>query len=259
MSATNVKGVCHMKTVLVTGCSSGFGHEIAKHFLNKGWKVIATMRNPKEGILPRHENLRLIALDVTNEESIRRAVKEAGPIDALVNNAGIGMLNAVEGATVEQIRGIFETNTIGTIAMTQAVLPQFREKKAGVIVNVTSTVTLKSLPLLAVYTASKAAVNAFTESAALELQPFGVRVRLVLPGLAPSTKFAENAFGQASPVPEPYKPTFDAILAGFQNPGPVTEARDVAEAVFMAVTEPSSPMRIPAGADAVALFKEVGG
>lgn len=248
-----------MKTVLVTGCSSGFGHEIAKHFLNKGWKVIATMRNPKEGIFPHVENLRLLALDVTNEESIRRVVKEAGPIDALVNNAGIGMLNAVEGATVEKIRDIFETNTIGTIAMTQAVLPQFREKKAGVVVNVTSTVTLKSLPLLAVYTASKAAVNAFTESAALELQPFGVRVRIVLPGLAPSTKFAENAFNNMLPVPEAYKSTFDAILAGFQNPGPVTEARDVAEAVFMAVTEPSSPMRIPAGADAVALFKEVGG
>lgn len=246
-----------MKTVLITGCSSGFGHETAKFFLAKGWKVLATMRTPKEDLLPRHENLRLLALDVTSEESIRRALIEAGPIDALVNNAGIGLLNALEGANLSSIREVFETNTIGTIAMTQAVLPQFRDKKAGVIVNVTSTVTLKALPLLAVYTASKSAINAFTESVALELAPFGIRVRLVLPGLAPSTKFAENAFGKMAPVPEAYKPTFDAVVAGFQNPGPVTLAKDVAEAVFAAVTDPSSPMKIPAGADAVMLAKEV--
>lgn len=246
-----------MKTVLITGCSSGFGHETAKYFIEKGWKVIATMRTPREGVLPQHENLKLLALDVTSEESIRRAIHAAGPIDAIVNNAGIGLLNAVEGTPLQSIRDIFETNTIGTIAMTQAVLPQFREKKSGVVVNVTSTVTLASLPLLAVYTASKSAVNAFTESVALELAPFGVRVRLVLPGLAPSTKFAENAFGKMSPVAQPYKPMFDGILASFENPGPVTHARDVAEAVFFAVTEPTSPMRIPAGADAVALMKKV--
>lgn len=246
-----------MKTVLITGCSSGFGNETAKYFLEKGWKVIATMRTPREGVLPQHKNLQLLALDVTKEDSIRSALAQAGPIDAVVNNAGIGLLNAVEGSSVDSIRDVFETNSIGTIAMTQAVLPQFRAKKAGVIVNVTSTVTLASLPLLAVYTASKSAVNAFTESVALELEPFGIRVRLVLPGLAPSTKFAENAFGKMAPVPEPYKPTFDAVVSGFNSPGPVTHAQDVAEAVFFAVTEPSSPMRIPAGADAVMLMKEV--
>lgn len=247
-----------MKTILISGCSSGFGHETAKFFLEKGWKVIATMRSPKEGILPKHENLRVIALDVTNEESIRRAIAEAGPIDALVNNAGIGLLNALEGTSVAAIREVFETNTIGTIAMTQAVLPQFREKKSGVVVNVTSTVTLVPLPLLAVYTASKTAVNAFTESVALELEPFGVRVRLVLPGLAPATKFGENAFAKMEPVPEAYKPAFDNVIAGFQNPGPVTQARDVAEAIFVAVTEPSSPMKIPAGEDAVMWAEKVG-
>lgn len=247
-----------MKTVLITGCSSGFGHETAKYFLEKGWKVIATMRKPKEGILPNHPNLRVLPLDVTSDESIQRTITEAGPIDALVNNAGIGLLNALEGVTVAAVRDIFETNTIGTIAMTQAVLPQFRQKKAGVIVNVTSTVTLKALPLLAVYTASKSAINAFTESVALELEPFGIRVRTVLPGLAPSTKFAENAFEKMLPVPEVYKPTFDAVVAGFHNPGPVTHAKDVAEAIFKAVTDSSSPMKIPAGEDAVMLAKEAG-
>jgi len=248
-----------MKTVLITGCSSGFGFEAAKYFLERNWNVIATMRNPQEGILPRHENLRLLALDVTDEESIRRAIADAGPIDALVNNAGIGLLNALEGVTLERIREVFETNTIGTIAMTQAVIPQFRERKSGVIVNVTSTVTLKPLPLLAVYTASKTAVNAFTESVALELEPFGIRMRIVLPGLAPSTKFAENAFVKMLPVPEAYQPTFEVIRSGLSGAGmPVTHARDVAEAIWLAVNEPTSPMKIPAGADAVLLAKEVG-
>lgn len=249
-----------MKTVLITGCSTGFGNETAKFFLERGWKVIATMRTPKEGVLPRHENLRVLPLEVTSAESIRKALADAGPIDALVNNAGIGLLNAVEGSTINEVRDIFETNTIGTIAMSQAVIPQFREKKSGVIVNVTSTVTLKPLHLLAVYTASKAAVNAFTESLALELEPFGVRARIVLPGLAPSTKFAENAMSKMSPVPAPYEPIFTAVRSGLSAPGGAfTEARDVAEAIFVAVTEPSSPMKIPAGADAVALAKQVWG
>ena len=156
-----------MKTVLITGCSSGFGFETARHFLDRDWKIIATMRTPREDILPRSERLRVLALDVTDSESVRQAVDAAGPIDVLVNNAGIGMLGALEGTSMETAREVFETNTLGTIAVTQAVLPQFRQQKAGVIVNVTSSVTLKPLPLLSVYTASKAAVNAFTESASI--------------------------------------------------------------------------------------------
>ncbi|MBC7456808.1 MAG: SDR family NAD(P)-dependent oxidoreductase, partial [Bdellovibrionaceae bacterium] len=161
-----------MKTVLITGASSGFGLETAKYFLERGWKVIATMRTPNSQVLPTHDNLRVLALDVTSEDSIRKVLADAGPIDALVNNAGIGSLNAVEGARMKLIRDIFETNTLGSIAMAQAVIPQFRARRSGVIVNVTSTVTLKALPLLAVYTASKAAVNAFSESLALELKEF---------------------------------------------------------------------------------------
>jgi len=241
-----------MKTILITGASSGFGHETAKYFLERGWKVIATMRTPREDVLPGSENLRVLPLDVTNAESIRSAIESAGPIDALVNNAGIGLLNAVEGSSIEDIREIFETNTLGTIAMTQAVLPQMRERKAGVIVNVTSTVTLKSLPLLSVYTASKAAINAFTESLALELEQFGVRVRAVLPGRSPETRFAENAQARMLAIPEAYTDLAQNVFAGWtQSDDPVTHASDVAEAVWRAVNDPSSPMRLPAGADAV--------
>ncbi len=245
-----------MKTILITGCSSGFGLETAQYFLDRDWKVVATMRTPREDVLPRSENLRVLALDVTDAESIRQAVEAAGPIDVLVNNAGIGALNALEGISMETVRALFETNTFGTMAMTQAVLPQFRQRKAGVIVNVTSSVTLKSLPLLSVYTASKAAVNAFTESLALELQQFNVRVRLVLPGRAPQTRFGENARARAQAgMPETYAALAQSVFAQWGQSSAVTHALDVAEAVWRAANDPSCPIRIPVGADAVALVE----
>jgi NAD(P)-dependent dehydrogenase (short-subunit alcohol dehydrogenase family) len=243
-----------MKTVLITGCSSGFGLETARYFLDRDWKVVATMRTPREDVLPRSERLRVLALDVTDPESIRQAVDSAGPIDVLVNNAGIGVLGALEGTSMETAREVFDTNTLGTMAVTRAVLPQFRQRKAGVIVNVTSSVTLKSLPLLSVYTASKAAVNAFTESLALELQQFNVRVNLVLPGRAPETRFGENARPRMQGgVPEAYAGLAQSVFAKWAQSSEVTRARDVAEAVWRAANDPSCPVRIPAGADAVAL------
>jgi NAD(P)-dependent dehydrogenase (short-subunit alcohol dehydrogenase family) len=243
-----------MKTVMITGCSSGFGPEIARHFLDRDWQVVATMRTPRTDLLPASSRLRVIALDVTDADSVRAAIAAAGPIDALVNNAGVGLINPLEAVSADTIRAVFETNTLGTIAMTQAVLPAMRARRAGVIVNVTSTVTLAPRPLLSVYTGSKAAVNAFTESLALELEPLGIRARLVLPGRAPETRFGENARPlMQGDVPAEYAPLRDSLFAGMRAPGPVTHAEDVAQAVWRAVTDPAAPMRIPAGADAEAL------
>jgi NAD(P)-dependent dehydrogenase (short-subunit alcohol dehydrogenase family) len=240
--------------VLITGCSSGFGLETARYFLDRDWKVIATMRSPREDLLPSSENLRVLALDVTDPDSIHRAVEAAGPIDVLVNNAGIGMLGALEGTPMKTVREIFETNTLGTMAVTQAVLPQFRRRKAGIIVNVTSSVTLKSFPLLSVYAASKAAVNAFTESLALELRQFDVRVRLVLPGASRETRFVENGLPRMQGGShEAYAGLAQSILAEMGQWTELTRPLDVAEAVWRAATDPSSPLRIAAGADAVAL------
>ncbi len=242
-----------MKTLLITGCSSGFGLETARYFLDRDWNVVATMRTPREDLLPRSERLRVLALDVTDPERIRRVVEEAGPIDALVNNAGIGVLNALEGMSMDLVRDVFETNTLGTIAMTQAVLPQFRQRQGGVIVNVTSSVTLKALPMISVYTASKAAVNAFTESLALELKQFNVRVSLVLPGRAPETRFRENARSRMQAgFPAPYVELAQRVYSGWES-SETTRVSDVTEAIWRAVNDPSSPLRIPAGADAVAL------
>ncbi|MCS0613965.1 SDR family oxidoreductase [Massilia kyonggiensis] len=243
-----------MKTVMITGCSSGFGLEIARHFLDRDWQVVATMRTPRTDLLPASSRLRVVALDVTDADSVRAAIAAAGPIDALVNNAGVGLINPLEAVSTDTIRAVFETNTLGTIAMTQAVLPAMRARRAGVIVNVTSTVTLAPRPLLSVYTGSKAAVNAFTESLALELEPLGIRARLVLPGRAPETRFGENARPlMQDDVPAEYAPLRDSLFAGMRAPGPVTRAEDVAQAVWRAVTDPAAPMRIPAGADAEAL------
>jgi NAD(P)-dependent dehydrogenase (short-subunit alcohol dehydrogenase family) len=243
-----------MKTVLITGCSSGFGLETAQYFLDREWRVIATMRTPREDVLPRSEHLHVIALDVTDADSIRRAVEQAGPIDVLVNNAGIGALGALEGISMATAREVFETNTLGTIAMTQAVLPQFRLRRAGVVVNVTSSVTLMPLPLLAVYTASKAAVNAFTESLALELKQFNVRVNVVLPGRAPTTRFGENARSRMEDaIPEAYAGLAQSVFEAWGQSTVVTHAADVAEAVWRAANDPSRPLRQAAGADAVAL------
>ncbi|WP_225031176.1 SDR family oxidoreductase [Paraburkholderia sp. XV] len=243
-----------MKTVLITGCSSGFGLEIARYFLASDWRVVATMRTPSTDVLPRSEHLRVVALDVTDAESIRNAVDAAGPIDVLVNNAGFGAASPAEVTPLATVRELFETNTFGTIAMMQAVIPQFRERKAGVVINVTSSVTLKAVPLLAAYRASKAAVGAFTESMAMELEQFGVRACLVLPGRAPETRFGENARGRMHGFDhEAYADFAQKVFAGMRDPSsPITQARDVAEAVWRAATDASSPIHIPAGADAEA-------
>ncbi|CAB3749052.1 SDR family oxidoreductase [Paraburkholderia humisilvae] len=242
-------------TVLISGCSSGFGLETARLFLDRGWRVVATMRTPSDDLLPRSERLRVLPLDVTDIGSIHRCIDAAGPIDALVNNAGVGLLAPLEGVELVNAREVFETNTLGTIAMTQAVLRQFRERRAGVVVNVTSSVTLRPLPLLSVYTGSKAAVNAFTESLALELAPFDVRVRLVLPGRAPGTSFGDNARRlMEHSVPEAYMDFRERVFAATRDTvTQITHAQDVAEAVWRAVTDPSTPMHLPAGADAVDL------
>lgn len=248
-----------MPKILVTGASSGFGLATAQAFLQAGWDVVATMRTPRPELLPNTERLQVLALDVTSDESITKAVEAVGEIDALVNNAGVGMLNVLEGSEMSKVRDLFETNLFGAIAMTKAVLPQMRERGAGVIVNVSSSVTIKPLPALSVYSASKSALNAFTESLALEAALFGVRVRLVLPGSAPSTAFGKNAVARMGmDIPAAYETFVHGYLNRLRAGTEVTTAADVAQAVMRAVTDSDAPMKIPAGADAQTLFREVG-
>lgn len=245
-----------MNTVLITGCSAGYGLETARHFHARGWNVIATMRTPREGILPASGRMRLLPLDVTRAESIAAAVEAAGPIDVLVNNAGIGLLGAFEFTPMATVHEVFETNTFGVMAMTQAVLPQFRARRAGVVVNVTSSVTLAPMPLVAVYAASKTAIGGFTGSLALELGAFGVRAKLVEPGYCPDTSFTQNSGTRMEGlIPEEYQPFARSIFEDFAAPAAVTRPSDVAEAVWRAATEAEGPLHYPAGPDAVALAR----
>jgi NAD(P)-dependent dehydrogenase (short-subunit alcohol dehydrogenase family) len=245
-----------MKTVLITGCSSGYGLETARCFHAHGWSVVATMRTPREGLLPRSDRLRVIGLDVTKPERIAAALEASGPVDVLVNNAGIGLLGAFEATPMATVREVFETNTFGVMAMTQAVLPQLRARRSGVIVNVTSSATLAPMPLVAVYTASKTAIEGFTASLAFELAEFDVRVKLVEPGYCPSTSFASNGGPRMQGlVPEAYAPFAERVFASFGQPAAVTRESDVAEAVWRAANDTTDELRFPAGPDAVALAR----
>lgn len=243
-----------MKTVLITGCSSGYGRETARYFHSKGWNVIATMRTPRDGILPVSERMRIVKLDVTDAASVAAAVEAAGRIDVLVNNAGIGVIGTFEALPMVMARRIFETNTLGVMAMTQAVLPQFRQRRSGVIVNVTSSVALAPMPLVAVYTASKQAIEGFSGSLALELSAVGVDVKLVEPGHGPTTHFGQNVvMPTAELIPPDYADFAAPILAAFGQPGVTTKETDVAETVWAAATDTTGTLRFPAGPDSVAL------
>src|SRR5687768_6818703 len=203
-----------MKSVLITGCSSGYGLQTALHFHDKGWKVIATMRTPRADLLPKSDRMHIVALDVTRPESVAAAIEAAGPIDVLVNNAGIGAMGALEATPLSTIRELFETNTFGVMAMMQAVIPQFRQRKAGAIVNVTSSTTLASFPLASAYTASKTAVDGLTGSVAHELAAFNIRIKLVEPGYGPNTRFTENGGARMQGlIPAAYMPFAQPIFA----------------------------------------------
>jgi NAD(P)-dependent dehydrogenase (short-subunit alcohol dehydrogenase family) len=242
-----------MKTILITGASSGYGLETARYFHSHGWRVLATMRTPREDVLPESDRIEILQLDVTDPDSIAAAFAMAGPIDVLVNNAGIGGIGVVESMPLNKARDLFETNTFAVMATTKAIIPQFRERRSGVIVNVSSSVVLGAMPLTAMYKASKMATEGFTASLALELAEFGVQAKLVQPGYCPTTRFTANGGDLGPYLPETYAGFTGPILEAFSVQGNVTTPTDVAEAIWRAVHDTTGTLRFPAGPDAVAL------
>ncbi|NUO48772.1 MAG: SDR family oxidoreductase [Polyangiaceae bacterium] len=246
-----------MKTVLITGSSSGYGHATVTCFLERGWNVVATMRTPRpspENGFAASPRLRIVRLDVTDRASIDAAVREGiaafGELDVVVNNAGIGLLSAFEATPDATIREIFETNVFGAMAVTQAAVPYFRERRAGTIINVTSSVGIVPMPLTAVYSASKLAMEGFTESLAYELSSFGVSAKIVEPGYAPTTSFTANGMERMKGlVPDAYAPYAEQLMQARADTK-YTKETDVANAVWLAATDGSSRLRYPAGADA---------
>lgn len=242
------------KTVLITGSSSGFGKATVEHFLQNGWNVVATMRSPKE-IFGSNEQLLVAQMDVTNPQSITQAIEvgieKFGRIDAIVNNAGIGLLGAMEATPNSTIRDIFETNVFGVMEVTKQIIPYFREQRSGTIINVTSNTALTPMPLVSVYAASKTAIEGFTESLAYEMSIFNVRVKIVEPGYAPTTSFtANNTDRMEGLIPEYYAQYAGQLFQSLQNQSAgYTKESDVAEKVFAAATDENIKLRYPAGND----------
>ncbi|HZH96384.1 MAG TPA: SDR family oxidoreductase, partial [Flavisolibacter sp.] len=186
-----------MKTVFITGASSGFGLETAKFFQKKGWNVIATMRTPEnDSALSALPNVIVSKLDVVDKQSIGNAVatgiERFGCIDVLVNNAGYGTLGVLEAASDEEIIKQFDVNVFGVINVTKAILPVMRKNKSGVIINISSVGGRITFPYFSLYHATKFAVEGLTESLQYELSPLGIQVKLIEPG-GYKTKFAGSS------------------------------------------------------------------
>lgn len=251
------------KTVLVTGASSGFGKAIALKFLAEGWNVVASMRAPDAGSFPIDDRLRLIRLDVTDAQSVAHAIPEAlaafGRIDALVNNAGIGVMSAVEFTPDAVVREVFETNFFGMMAMCRAIIPVMRKQGGGVILNMTSSMAIAPMPFMSIYGSSKWAIEGFSEALAYELDPFHIRVRLLEPGLAPDTSFGRNAQGRMRGLtPPPYMTIAQSYFEAMQEnyPGPFTTVEETAQATFDAASDPGRQLRYLIGADTRQLYAE---
>lgn len=250
------------KTILITGTSSGYGKAMAQLFLDHGWNVIATMRRPDPRVFVTASNrLLVLPLDVTDARSIDKAIADGiaafGGIDVLVNNAGIGLASIVEATSDTIVREIFETNTFGVLATCRAIIPQMRKQGHGTIINVTSSATIGVMPLVAVYTASKCAVEGFTESLSYELESFNIKARLVEPGYAPTTNFSVNSGPRIQGlIPADYGSFAQSCFANMANyPTAFCTEAEVAEATYSAATDESRAIRYPAGADTKLLAK----
>jgi len=243
------------KTVLITGCSAGIGRVTAELFQKNGWQVAATMRHLEAGKeLAKLDNVLVAKLDVTDQESIHSAVTAAvdrfGGVDVLVNNAGYGVYGVLEATPVESMRQQFETNVIGLLAVTQAVVPGFRQRRSGVIVNVSSIAGRLTLPFGALYCGSKYAVEGISEALSYEMREIGVRVKLVEPGFI-KTNFSNAMEFCNNPALTEYQHLVGNLwgVAGSMRAGGA-ESIVAAEVIFTAATDGSDQLRYTAGEDA---------
>ncbi len=196
------------KVVLITGASTGLGESIGNHLVQKGYIVYGTSRN----IEGQQKAFKTLNMDVSSEESVGRGIErvlaEQGQIDVLINNAGLGIAGPVESLLTDDIARVLDTNVIGPVRTIQAVLPHMRDRKAGLIINISSIAAEAGLPYRGAYSASKAALDRITEALRLELAPFGVQACTVQLG-GVRTDINKNRLKVLLPVSSVYKKTFD--------------------------------------------------
>ena len=244
-------------TILITGASSGIGKETAKLFQNKGWNVVATMRSPdKEQELTKLDNILVTRLDVTDDDSIKWAIDEGiqkfGKIEVLVNNAGYGAFGPLEATDKSRIERQFDTNVIGLLETTKALLPHFRENRSGFIVNISSGAGMIAMPLGTLYHGTKFAVEGLSEALQYELEPIGIKVKIVEPGLI-ATDFGGRSFDFANDESlQEYQPVVQKMKAVLGNEAVQAQgspASLVAEVIWEAVTDGTNTLRYAAGED----------
>ncbi|WP_219220188.1 SDR family oxidoreductase [Variovorax boronicumulans] len=253
------------KTVLITGASTGFGQSATRLFAQHGWNVVATMRTPAAGAeLAALDNVWVTRLDVQDRASIDEAIAAGiarfGRIDALVNNAGFGLFGLFESASRESIQTQFDVNVFGVMDVTRALLPHFRAQRLGVIVNVSSGAGVFGLPMISLYTASKFALEGFSESLSYELQSQNIVVKIVEPGGVVSTGFGARAAAEASQAlaaPADY----DGFVAGAQKvfaglrSARLATSEDVAGVIYEATSDGTDRLRYVATEDIAPLVR----
>jgi NAD(P)-dependent dehydrogenase (short-subunit alcohol dehydrogenase family) len=252
------------QTILITGTSTGLGRTTARFFAARGWNVVATMRRPEtEAELTHLENVLVTRLDVQNLASIGAAIAEGikrfGRIDALLNNAGFGLFGLFEGTPREKIQEQFDVNVFDVMDTTRAILPHFRQNRAGIILNVSSGAGVFTLPMISLYCASKFALEGFSEALSYEVGSQGITVKIIEPGGILSTGFNKRSGAEAGHVNA--LPDYDAfarhsgeVFAGLVAKALATE-EDVAKVIFEAATDGADRLRYVATEDIVPLVR----
>ena len=265
------------KVAVVTGSSSGIGFETSLLLARKGFYTYATMRNlnksQKINDVVEKENLplKVLQLDVTYDKSVKDAIRqitdESSRIDVLVNNAGYGVMGAVEDLSLDQFKSQFETNFFGVIRVTKEVIPIMRNQGNGNIINVSSIGGKIGLPLNSAYISSKFAIEGLSESMRYELEQFGIDVILIEPGVV-KTNFFENVdvvvnnndnnTSTTNNITSPYSQLTQKLFEGFEpmlNSSSSSVSSDVAEVVYQAIVSKNRDVRYPVGKDAVSIIK----
>jgi NAD(P)-dependent dehydrogenase (short-subunit alcohol dehydrogenase family) len=259
------KNTSAYKVAIVTGSATGIGYETALHLARNGFSTYATMRNLqkakeiKETADAESLPLDVIQLDVTDDLSITKAIdmviSESGRIDALVNNAGYGLIGSIEDMSVEELKAQYETNVFGIFRVTKAVLPYMRKQHGGSIINISSIAGRIALPLYSAYVSTKFAIEGLSESMAYELEPFGIKVAIIEPG-AIKTKFRREQASKGSLEDSPYS-------SMMQSPSKAIEEmlkhrlypEEVAKTVIQAIENPNPKLRYIVGKDAEELIE----
>lgn len=259
------------KTVLITGCSSGFGKLTAQTFHANGWNVIATMRSPEsEAELTQLDDVLVTRLDVTDPESVRQAVDEGidrfGAIDVLVNNAGFGGHAVFEQFPDETVRAMYDTNVFGLMNVTRAIVPHMRQQGEGCVINITSISGLLGTPTSSIYSSTKFAVEGLTEALALEYAPLNISFKTVAPGAYPTTRFRENTDSpidaggaQLSAYARELRGQIQAISQRLASgDGSPADPQEVANVIYECATS-DTPVHNPVGKDAELLVGMMNG